>query len=250
MRLAFVLTSDRVTLDAEAIARAYGALAPQGPALAPVPGEGKPDSELLAFEDGDQVIAALIAMPVPNREADEAARFSLSSIGTGWKLPPHGAQVMVVLEEQREQPATDALLKLARAAAAVADTVKAVGIYWGDASATHNPTFFRDSVVNAGAKLPVGLWLGLSVAHQGERLSLLSLGMKQFQLPDLLLACPRGEGKEMLSFFFELLDYVIRRGQAPGEGELVGRTADEKLPVRYVTSPIDADTDVWCVETA
>jgi hypothetical protein len=32
------------------------------------------------------------------------------------------------------------------------------------------------------------------------------------------------------------------------EGDTVGRTCDERLPVRYVPSPVDPTTQVWSVE--
>jgi hypothetical protein len=37
-------------------------------------------------------------------------------------------------------------------------------------------------------------------------------------------------------------------GKALLEGDTVGRTAEEKLPVRYVPSPVDPKQKVWRVE--
>ena len=45
------------------------------------------------------------------------------------------------------------------------------------------------------------------------RLSLLSPGMKQFELPDLLLIAPSRKADEALPMFYDLLDYVISRGR-------------------------------------
>ena len=38
------------------------------------------------------------------------------------------------------------------------------------------------------------------------------------------------------------------RGEALPEGDTVGRTASEKLPVHYVPSPVDLKVKVWRVE--
>lgn len=47
---------------------------------------------------------------------------------------------------------------------------------------------------------------------------------------------------------FDLLAYVAQRGEAIPEGETVGRTDEERLRVRYVTSPLNSKAKVWRVE--
>jgi hypothetical protein len=93
------------------------------------------------------------------------------------------------------------------------------------------------------------LWSGVSVARESDgRLSLLSLGMKQLNLPNLLLVSGKSSASIALQTMFDLLAYVAERGAAIPAGDTVGRTADEKLPVRYVQSPIEPAAKVWRVE--
>ena len=47
---------------------------------------------------------------------------------------------------------------------------------------------------------------------------------------------------------YDLLAYVVSRGRPLADGDTVGRTADEKLPVHYVPSPVDPKVKVWRVE--
>ena len=47
---------------------------------------------------------------------------------------------------------------------------------------------------------------------------------------------------------YDLLAYVVSRGRPLPDGDTVGRTAAEKLPVHYVPSPIDPKVKVWRVE--
>ena len=47
---------------------------------------------------------------------------------------------------------------------------------------------------------------------------------------------------------FDLLAYVASRGEALPEGDTVGRTDDERLPVHYVESPGDPAKKVWRLE--
>lgn len=70
--------------------------------------------------------------------------------------------------------------------------------------------------------------------------------MKQLELPDLWLIAPKES--EPLEWFFNLLSYVASEGKAIPDGDTIGRTADEKIPVRYVPSPIDATTRVARIE--
>jgi hypothetical protein len=62
------------------------------------------------------------------------------------------------------------------------------------------------------------------------------------------LVAPKSAGKDALATFFDLLAYLAERGEPLPEGDTVGRSADERLPVRYVPSPIDPGKTVWRVE--
>ena len=79
-------------------------------------------------------------------------------------------------------------------------------------------------------------------------MSLLSTGMKQLDLPDLWLIAPEASSDDALSTFFDLLAYVDGRRAPLPDGDSVGRTPDERLQVRYVSSPIDPKVNVWRVE--
>ncbi len=97
--------------------------------------------------------------------------------------------------------------------------------------------------------LRLTLWTGVSVEREPDgRFSLLSLGMKQLNLPDLLLIAPQSDGNSALEPFFTFLTYVAHRGEPLPEGDTIGRSETEKLPVRYVPSPLDPKTRVWRVE--
>ena len=112
--------------------------------------------------------------------------------------------------------------------AAVTEASPAVGVYWGNAGATHDPKFVIHTAAEQGIVPRMMLWTGVSIAHDGEsRVSLLSLGMKQF---------------------FDLLAYVADRGKPLPEGDTVGHSEGERLPVRYVPSPTEPSERVWRVD--
>jgi hypothetical protein len=205
---------------------------------------------VLEFEvNGAMALVTLMPVPVPNREADEAARYSISSQGTGWKLPGHKAHLTVTLHQIGKVSAVEWLSRFTSFLAAVTEASRAVGVYWGNARVTHDPKFVLSAARDPDIASRILLWTGISVAREPSgRLSLLSLGMDQLGLPDLLLTAPKAVGNDALPAFFEFLALVAERGSPLPEGHTVGRKASERLPVRYVPSPIDASKKVWRVD--
>lgn len=200
------------------------------------------DRSSVVLELGDtQAIAALMPAPVPNGEADGATERSLSALNGSWSLPAHAAHLVVV--EGGSAPSLDALILFTRFVAVLTRASHAVGVYWGEAHATHHPEFVVDI---AKSDLPLPVWIGVSAASGAKGFELLSIGMRQLALPDLLLRSPT-IGGEALGFFFDLLAYVVNRGKKLPEGDTVGRDEKEKLKVKYVKSPIDPKARVWSV---
>jgi hypothetical protein len=252
VNLAFVLLPTVEIPTGEAIVRAFASFASQQQKICLHARESKTESpsEIVELElnPGGTAFIAAIEVPVPKGEAEGGVRFSVSALGTGWTLPPHKAHLIVTLQKATP-PGLASLSCFTSLLAAVAEASHAVGIYWGGAGATHDASFFIATAHEPGIVPRIMLWSGLSVAHESDgRLSLLSLGMKQLDLPDLLLVAPKDAGSDALTTFFDLLAYVAERGEPLPEGDTVGHTAQERLPVRYVPSPVDAKKRVWRVE--
>lgn len=249
--LAFVLLSAAKLPKGEAIERAFRTYAVKGQSLRYEPdprGRAKQGKyPVVVFETPiGRAMVGLIPGPVPDGEADEAVHYSVSAFERKWKLPPHKAHLVVTLHAQGD--AMTRISMLTSILAAIAEAAPAVGIYWGDAGATHDPKFFRDIAKERTTLSRLALWTGITIAREGEGYSLLSLGMKQFDLPDLWLIIPRGKADEGIPFMFDLLGMAVEGGKPLPEGDTVGRTAAEKLPVHYVPSPVDPKARVWRVE--
>ncbi|HXU69230.1 MAG TPA: DUF4261 domain-containing protein [Polyangia bacterium] len=251
LNLAFVLLSEPALPSGEAIARAYARFAPKTEHLR-VKGttsKGKMSVLELDLSPHGTAFVALMPVPVPQGEADEAARYSLSAIGTGWKLGPHKAHLMVTFHGAGGDGALAALNRFTSLVAAVTQSAPAVGVYWGEAGATHDPKYVVATAAEPGIVPRITLWTGVSMARDGaSRLSLLSLGMKQLGLPELLLTAPKGDAGRAFETFFDLLAYVAERGKALPDGDTVGRSESERLPVHYVASPIKPGERVWRVD--
>jgi hypothetical protein len=238
--LSFVLLDAPVPLDAAAVVRTFSELFPDAvPLIAAVSDK----DDVLDLRSGAlTTFVALMRAPVPGGEADDAAARSLSSFRKGgFTVPPHTAHLLVTTPGA-EMKSVTGLLRHTQVVAAVTKATKAVAVYEGNAGATHDPRFYVGLATDTD--LPMMLWNGLSLVRTPDRLELLSLGMGQLDLPDLLLVTPASEGNAALEFFFDLLSYVARRGERITEGETVGRDEHEKLVVHYVPSPIDEGVEV------
>lgn len=253
MNLAFVLLPEAQLPKPEEIVQAFPDFAMKGQTLHFKGSLLNEETKLsvLEFELRPGGIAFIALMPtaIPTGEAEDAVRFSVSAIGTGWKLSTHKAHLVVSLRGNDSESLFDSLSLFTSLLGAVTKTSRAVGVYWGGAGATHDPKFLISIAQDRDFDSRIMLWTGVSVVREADgRLSLLSLGMKQLNLPDLLLINPKSAGNAALGTLFDLLGYVSKLGKPLPEGDTVGRTADERLPIHYVPSPIDPSKKVWRVE--
>jgi hypothetical protein len=248
VNVAFVLLAQSKLPKGEEVEKAFSEFAVKGERVRFKTKKGGKHGEALELElgAGGTAIVMLMPAPVPNREADEAVRYSVSALSGRWKLPPHKAHLVVTATEA--QPLVEALSSFTSLVAAVAKASSTVGIYFGNAGATHDPKFFQEIARERETRSRLVLWSGVSIAkEEGGRLSLLSLGMKQLTLPDILLSVPASKSKEAIGTLFELMGYLIDAGKALPEGDTIGRSATEKIPVHYVPSPVDPKAMVWRV---
>jgi hypothetical protein len=130
---------------------AFRDIAAPGESLRPQVDDGRSDARdrvsSFEFNTGERSFVALMPVAVPRGEADQAARFSLSSFRDHWTLPPHCAHLLVTLHSPTESPPKVRLSRLTSLLAAVTKVSPAVGVYWGDAGATHDPEFWPTSSV-------------------------------------------------------------------------------------------------------
>ena len=122
--------------------------------------------------------------------------------------------------------------------AALMDASQAVGVYWGNAGATHTADFVLGIASEREITPRLMLWNGVSRGPEPNgRISMLSRGMNQLGLPDLFLTSAQEEAGERLGWMFDLLSYIAQRGEPIPAGDTVGISADERLQTRYTESP-------------
>lgn len=243
-----MLLSEQATPDVEAIAAAYLEL--EGDEALEVSGQTSDGGVVsLALGHGRTAFVAPMPAAVPDGEAEAHARHSFMALASGNALGPHAAHFIVTLSEAEPGAPLDDVSAFSSLLAAVAETSPSVGVYWADSGATHHASDFVELCREPDRLARLTLWSGLSVAYEADgRPSLLSLGMTQLGLMDLWLVAPTERANEAVELFFDLLSYSVSLGAAPGDGETVGRSADENVPVRWVDSPRGDGKRVWHIE--
>ena len=144
--LAFVLLSEARLPSAEDIINNFSAFCQPDESIHEDFGAGEKSSseQVLAFQlqSEEKAFVMLMPEPVPNEEADYGAQHSLSSIGTDWSLPAHSAHLIVTFQSSDTETPIEKLSRFTSFLAAVAKSSESVGIYWGNAGATHDSKFF------------------------------------------------------------------------------------------------------------
>lgn len=211
--------------------------------------DAKLDSLSLRMSTGETAILGLLPTAVPGGEVEAGFARSVGSFRPGFSAPSHCAHLVVFFSGTEDVDDLTSLTRFTALLAAVAQSSPSVGVYFGAAAVAHTTEFFLPLALARDTVARVTLWNGVSLAKQPDgSLSLLSTGMPQVGLPDLLLEARRSTPTEALASFFDLLTYVADLGRPLRAHETVGRNAAEKLRVKYVRSPIDPKARVWHVE--
>lgn len=238
MVVAMVLLPRPALPAPEAVVKALGAI---DPSLRLRAGEKKKDVQAWDL-GGVDTFVSLMPIPIPNREAELALKSAAFALANAIESAPHAAHLIVA---GRWGSDWRSLSTFTRFVAAVAQASGASFVYWGAGHVTQPAAHFIE--VAREDDLPIELWTGVSMARPGSRVSLLSLGMDQFRLPDLLVEAPVEQSGFAIKLVYDLLDTIVRDGKPIPEGDTVGRTAGEKMTVLYRPSPIDPSTRVWTV---
>ena len=213
------------------------------------PEDKKQAKEIIEFGfDGGAVFVMVAPLAVPDGEADRVFKYSLSSWSNKYTQPKHKAHLVVTMSLEGDMQLIEAQRLFTRAVAGVVEASEAVGVYWGMGNVSHPAKFFLD-VVGDREDMWITLWTGISRARDNPlRMSLLSLGMAQFGLMDLLVTGPFDMGQDLLMSMFQALQYSLNRGQDIPEGDTIGGSSDDRLVVKYEQSPIDPEATIWRID--
>jgi hypothetical protein len=161
---------------------------------------------------------------------------------TAWHWPeatdvmrPHRAHVIVAAMGHEALDPVERSLLATRAAAAVAETHGATGLYWGNGTVVNPADRLIEMTREASADdPPVLLWVEARYGREDDGSGLAfttgmeSLGHKEFEIRRT-----HRPPEEVVEMLLDLCLYVLKRGPILLHGQTFGRTAEERMKIRH-----------------
>ena len=233
--VAFVLLERAIDPDADALVRAASVF---GYTLVHEPGSTGPCTFSIA--GGGHLMIMLIPAPHP-----DAAEMPPALVGPSAEdLQRMQGHYVIALMGAPDRPRHEDTM-LAQLTAATVHASPAIAAMLGHGVCFHRAEFFVKIVESEPAELPVMVCVDITrAAEPRERISFLTHGMVRYGREEFFVtASQRGRGA--LDFLTGLMNWMLfdPNKQLP-TGDTVGRTADERVLVQRVASPLGEGPEV------
>lgn len=196
------------------------------PALTEIHGDDRTVSAHMG-RDG-LILVGLLPFPIPAEDLDAACESSAWWPEARKELSQHVAHAVVHVAGDVD--AIHASLILTRFVATYAIEANALGVYWGNAGAVHEPAaFFEQARVATRDALPVLLWIGFGrTLSKSGATYLRTVGMAQYSLPNIEVAMDDAQGTDELELVGDIATHLLLNGMVIKDGDTIGRTAFDR----------------------
>lgn len=216
-----------------------------------------PEPEDIEGEDGTITfhlgswIAAISMMPIPIPWSELEG-----PCATAWWWPDatdemrhHKNHIIIALMGEDESLLSRHIV-LSQLVAAIATITDTVGVYWGAGGLVHEPAEFIEQCddLTIENSLP-HLWVDLRVEENDDgSLCFFTTGLEAFDQFEMEIERSNQSAEEILDLCYSVVHYLISSGAQIQDGESVGRTGEERVPVTHRPSKWDADRTVLSLE--
>ena len=184
----------------------------------------------IVFKVDEMVVAcSLMPNPVPDKEAEAAAKYNIL-----WKDGPeicatHQAHVMLAVLNKFD-PMEQALL-FAKVSYCLLKLDNAIAIY-------KDPTVFpkdfyinfAETIKDGECPMPILIYVGMYLAKSG--LCAFTSGMRFFGKEEMEIIDSAKQPDEVVSFLYSISEYVLSENVELKDGETIGFTEEQKLPIK------------------
>ena len=186
------------------------------------------DSFVISYQ-GAMLAISLMPGPIPGDEAENAAAMNFMWPAGKDIVKQHKAHILVA-QLGKDLPPTESGLMLVKAVVSVCKQEGVLGIYTGDV--VLEPTYylkFAEAINEDEYPITNLVWVGL---HNNEKgLCGYTAGMRNFGYDEMEVLNSSVEPIELLDFLTSIANYVILENVLLQDGETIGFTADQKLPI-------------------
>jgi AcrR family transcriptional regulator len=235
--LAFVLLERAESPDTAALVSAAQRL---GLTLRPNPSDGDDGPSTYEIEGGGTLMVMVVNAPHPDA----------AGMPTGLASPDDDAlarvkahYIVTALELPEDARIRDTLL--AALTAAVVRASPAIGAMLGSGVAFHRADFFAEIVEAAEGELPTLVCVDVTAAGEpDDRVSFLTHGLTRYGREEFFITASQ-RGKGAVDFLLDLVNWMLADPDKHlPTGETVGRTAEEKITIQRVPSPLGEGPEV------
>lgn len=194
-----------------------------------VPEDEVKDGALIFKADGMTVACSLMPNPVPDNEAEDNAKRNYLWKNGVEETAKHKAHVMLAVMDKTN--ALEQALLLAKVASSMLKLKNAIGIYKN--STVYPKDFyvdFAETIKQDELPMPILIYVGMYITKDslvcGFTSGLRTLGCEEIEVVD-----SKAQPSEMYSFLLSIAEYVVSSGAELKDGETIGFSEDEKLPI-------------------
>lgn len=189
----------------------------------------RPEEGNLFFEVDDmQVVCAHIEAPIPDREVEENAKLNVLWREAEQVASRHQSQIIVSVLNA-DDPIRGHVL-FTKTACALLQLDHALAIYTAPMVAEANKYVETSRSLKDG-ELPVSLWIFIGLYQGPEGSSAYTVGLRNFGKKEMEIVHSQQHISDVFEMMFMTMTYVVENNVTLHEGETLGFSAEQKLPI-------------------
>ena len=242
--VAVLLLREPALPDLSRVAAIQAEIAP----AAPTPLLQDRNADSIVFRQGDYFGAmALVDQPVPWSELDGPAHTAWYWPQAADALRPHAGHIILTLTSDERDP-IDLARALTLCAAATAQSLGALGIFWAPGTLVHDPLAFRAQAEQMQPDwLPLYLWIDFRINQESDMAyslfttGMAALGFMEIEIPTLVT----DEPKLLVDQAYHVAHYLLEKGPVLKDGDTIGMSPTVRLTVHHEPSFLGATQLVY-----
>ena len=188
-----------------------------------------PDQPLVAEVDGMTVAVSLMGAPVPDQEAERNAENNYLWPQAVERTKQHQAHLLVAVLG-RDQTALSQASLYTKLAASCCRQDGVLGVY--TTGTVYEPELYREvaETMNEG-ELPIYDWVYLGLYRSEAGMCAYTYGLQAFGKREMEVLDSAASPQQLHDFLYALANYVLDQDVTLNDGETIGFSAEEKLPI-------------------
>ncbi|BAD40319.1 MAG: hypothetical protein A6D92_06950 [Symbiobacterium thermophilum] len=210
--------------------------------------EGEGDITLSCSVSGHTVVLGLMRAPVPAADLEAACARNPFWPEAAEVCRQHRAHLMVTLMKGWGDPIRRHLV-LTDFVAALSEAVGGLAVLWGPVGVLQSAEYFREQAAEASADhLPLFLWVEFALVRHDGVPFVATYGLDAFGVMEVEGGSSRMKPIQLLERVFDVAHYLCLEGPVLNDGDTIGGSERERIPVRHTDSILDRPGPVIRIE--